>query len=272
MAGGIVPSLIIAAESPAVNQTLNSTAGSSLIGILNGMDIVPVLIIFAFLAILIGILYIFINIPLEHENQRSYAFCEKLLDKIDVINGYPISSEAKSELIGKIIGIVEEPKNVIGVTRRTIALTILMIIGASVFLIVLISQNADLINTAITSLISIFATVVGFYFGGAQAKDILGQNPQAEAARTRPRPSIIDASVEGNPGVAKIKIIGQDFQNGAMVKIQQGTDEIVAKNVVITPMIINGELDLTHGEKGIWDVVVVTNGIPVILKSGLDLK
>jgi len=37
-------------------------------------------------------------------------------------------------------------------------------------------------------------------------------------------------------------------------------------------MIINGELDLTHGEKGIWDVVVVTNGIPSILKSGLDLK
>jgi len=272
MVGGIVPSLIIAAESPVVNQTLNSTAGSSLIGILNGVNIVPVLIIFAFLAILIGILYIFINIPLEHENERSYAFCEKLLDKIDVINGYPISSEAKSELIGKIIGIVEEPKNVIGVTRRTIALTILMIIGASVFLIVLISQNADLINTAITSLISIFATVVGFYFGGAQAKDIMGQNTQAEAAKARVRPSIIDASVEGYPGVAKIKIIGQDFQNGAIVKIQQGTDEILARNVVVTPMIINGELDLTHGEKGIWDVVVVTNGIPSILKSGLDLK
>ena len=83
----------------------------------------------------------------------------------------------------------EPPSGVIGLTRALIALTVLTGVGMALVL-TLISNAADAIDlrkTIVTSLLSILATIAGFYFGSRTSQD--ATNAATAASSPPPPPS-----------------------------------------------------------------------------------
>jgi len=250
--------------------------GTSLLTTLNGVSPGLWLIAISFLAILIIITVLFIFVPLYHDQTEAYRTNDILIGKIDKIQESSFSESTKKELIEKIIDIAQEPRGVVGTTRRTLAVTILLVIGITVFMIVLISDNTDLINTSLASLTSVFATVIGFYFGSAQAKDIMNLNPAGSAPAAPAPPDISGISPDSGEGgkTAAVRIFGNNFPSGAQVSLQKsGQQSVQAKNIVVSPKSISCDLDLPGSEmsKGTWDVVITAEGSTIPLKNGFTI-
>ncbi len=273
----VFSNMLLAADAGILNETSNASVnGISLISMLNTVSPTLLEYLFFFLAFLIFLTAFIVFVPLYIDQNWANKTNVTLMAKIDSIKDSHFSEDTKKELIEKIIDAAQEPRGVVGTTRRTLAVSILLVIGITVFIIVLISDQTDLINTTLASLTSVFATVIGFYFGGSQAKDILNQT--AQSANVPPAPSapseISGLSPDSGGGNTTVgfKIFGTNFPSGSRVTLQMtGQQSVEAKNVNVTPKVISCDFDLPAA-KGIWDVVIVsTDGTTTTLKNGFTI-
>jgi len=267
------------------NVTGNVTAGQSLLQMLNNLTNSGLITwVFGFLFFLFIVTALFIFVPVYLDSRWAIQTNRELIKKIDDLNSTQFSEQTKKDLLEKIISGAQEPSGIRGTTRRTIAFTVLLVIGLTVFTIVLISADGQLINTALTSLTSVFATIIGFYFGGAQASQSSTSATKNAQASTKPAttPAVPDISgihpdngVTGNT-INGVKIFGSNFPAGSQISLQMsGQTTIPAKNIVVTsPKIITCDIDLTAGTpiKGKWDVVLTAGGSNSILKSSFEIK
>lgn len=153
-------------------------------------------------------------------------------------------------------------------------------IGITAFLIVLISDNAQEINTVLTSLTSIFATIIGFYFGGAASKDAALTAKKTQGATTggaAPTPDISGISpATGSAGspISGVTLFGSNFPSGAQVSLQKTGEKQPIQAIINTPSpkSINCDFVLpSTATKGKWDVVLTANGTDITLKNGFEI-
>lgn len=223
--------------SPTVAAATNQ-AGSGLVAVL-GPGLIAGLI--AFLMILIAV---FIAFPLWYDTKKAYDISQKLIEQLSNVNNLQVSQDARKEIILDIVDSSQDPKGVTGTTRRTLALTVLLVLGISVVIIMFASGDTQITGNIISMLGATLAAVVGFYFGGSQAKDFANQTsqtPQAPAPSTEsvkaapvfpiatPSINLAPAPTSGqgwHPGFT----VTPAFQGGvspftANLDIEAGTDE-----------------------------------------------
>jgi hypothetical protein len=89
----------------------------------------------------------------------------------------------------KLLRLVQEPHGVRGVTRGLIALLILVLasLALAVTIISAAPDASDLRKTIVTSLLSVLATIVGFYFGSRTAQT--AASDAAHGSTTTPAPT-----------------------------------------------------------------------------------
>jgi hypothetical protein len=252
--------------------TVNSTGGS-LINILNNVNSSLLYAALLLIVILFVLLFIFIFVPIWKSQDWAQTINSELLKKIDVITASSFDSATKKELIEKIIDAQKEPRGIIGLTRRTIATTILLVIGIAVIMVVLISDNSNLVSTVFTSLTSVFATVVGFYFGGEQAKDMMSKTPQGASATAPKPPTIKSISPSSGPaaGGKTVTITGSGFYGGgsssAVSTIKFGSNAATTFNVISDTSIT---AESPAGSAGKVNVTVTTSGGTSSIVAGCE--
>ncbi len=266
-----------------VGNVTGNVTSSSFLQMLNVLNAGLINWVFGFLAFLFLVTAVFIFVPVFLDSYWANETTTQLITSIKDLNSSQFSEQTKKELLEKIITGAQEPNGMRGVTRRTLAFTILLVIGLTVFMIVLISADDQLISTALTALTSVFATVIGFYFGGAQAKDsakdsaALAKGSGSNVAE-KEIPKGVISSISPSKGSAGstipgVVISGSNFTTGAQVSLKMDKQlPIQAKINTPTQTSINCDFPLpAAAAKGLWDVVLTANGTDITLKNGFEI-
>jgi amino acid transporter len=137
---------------------------------------------FALIAIVVVVIAAVAIVPLILDVRRATAWRQQITDQL-------IERAADDQEVRDLLRDLREPRGVRGLTRSVIAVLILALVGLALAVAMLSSgpDSGDLRKTIVTSLMTVLATVAGFYFGS------LGAQNSAEDARRH-------AGTPGKPG------------------------------------------------------------------------
>jgi hypothetical protein len=144
---------------------------------LHGLSSGPALLLIAAVVVLIAVIA---TIPLIMDVRRATAWRQQLTDHL--IDRAATDHEVRDFL--RDLRDLREPRGVRGLTRSIIAVLILALVGFALAVAMLSSgaDAGDLRKTIVTALMTVLATVAGFYFG------TLGAQNSAEDARRHATP------------------------------------------------------------------------------------
>jgi hypothetical protein len=147
-------------------------------------------------------------IPLYLNERRAYKAFRKLQDPlIHKMLDSAASEESKLQLteaeLDKLVDAATARfESTTGLTRALMAFAIISVLGVALVAVLLSGADdaSDLRKTIITALLSILATIVGFYFGAKTAEAGVAQTRQAETTGQQPKGQEGDKDISGSEG------------------------------------------------------------------------
>lgn len=171
----------------AMAHTLVLAAGTAAAGPVSGIGGRAAFVLIAIVVVVIAAIAV---IPMIIDVRQATAWRQRLTEQL-------LKQGADDPGVRDLLRDLREPRGVRGLTRSVIAVLILALVAFALAVAMLSSgsDSGDLRKTIVTSLMTVLATVAGFYFGS------LGAQNSAEDARRQaaPRPVVPPLVMGGTP-------------------------------------------------------------------------
>ncbi|WP_433893688.1 hypothetical protein [Streptomyces sp. CA-111067] len=134
---------------------------------------------FLLIAVVVVVIAVIAVIPMIMDVRRATAWRQQLTDKL-------IDQAATDSEVRDFLRDLREPRGVRGLTRSIIAVLILTLVGFALAVAMLSSgaDSGDLRKTIVTSLMTVLATVAGFYFASLGAQNSADDARRHAASRS----------------------------------------------------------------------------------------